>query len=314
MWFFGKHIGRNAIKESFDDLAAGLCYFNRNGLPILVNRTMDRLTFELLGHDLQYEEELQEAAARLEKRLFFSEDGKVWKIDSREMPGYGTEYSASDITTIYRNNLLLQEKNRQLQEMNAAIEAIGRNYAAIAREEEVLSMKMRIHSEMGSCGLSIRNYYKNGNSREQKQELVQKLREVVALLKGKSGRDKEENSIGELLRTAEAIGASIEIEGMIPEEEGAVDLLVLSMRECLINAIRHAAGDHLFVKIHRTESEYQVQITNNGRDPEGVIREGGGLSSLRRKIERAGGTMTILYSPRFCLSVILPRISEGTKA
>ncbi len=299
-------IGRNSIKESFDNLETGLCYFNKSGLPILVNRTMDNLAFEIIGRDLQYEEEFAIAVQELPDKLFFSENGRIWKFDINRNPEYGTEYIAADITGIYQDNLTLQKKNQELQKIHEAIEEIGKNYVAIAREEEILSMKMRIHGEMGKCVLNLQKYYQEGCPKDKRNSLIQELKNTVSLLKGEVGKTDTEEPLIELEKTAEAIGAKIHIQGEVPVEYEVRHLLVLSMRECLINAIRHAGGDTLFVTIEHHDDMCTTQITNNGQDPDEEIVEGGGLSSLRKKIERVNGSMQISSAPHFCLTVTIP--------
>ena len=54
-----------------------------------------------------------------------------------------------------------------------------------------------------------------------------------------------------------------------------------------------------------------LTITNNGKRPDGPIVEGGGLSTLRRRVERAGGTMVVQSLPIFKLTVTVPREKEG---
>ncbi len=299
-------IGRNSIKESFDNLTTGMAYFNKNGLPILVNHAMDRLAFEIMGHDLQYEVELRNAIIKLPKQIHFSNNGKVWEFSFQEQPGYGMEYVAADITEIYKNNLLLQEKNKQLQQMNEAVEKIGKNYIAIAREEEILSMKMRIHSEMGKCGLNLQKYYQKNCPKDKKQELILEMQNAISMLKGEVGKTDEEDSMKELLQTADAIGAKIKIFGKMPADLTQKNLLVLAMRECLMNTIRHAGGDTVFVQIEKKKTFFIIEITNNGQIPKIPITEGGGLSSLRKKMERVGGEMSITIVPRFCLKLKIP--------
>ena len=41
-----------AVKESFDNLPAGICFFAAGGMPVLCNRAMARLAFALTGRDL----------------------------------------------------------------------------------------------------------------------------------------------------------------------------------------------------------------------------------------------------------------------
>ena len=52
--------------------------------------------------------------------------------------------------------------------------------------------------------------------------------------------------------------------------------------------------------------DYIAQFTNDGIQPTCDIVEGGGLSSLRRKIEREGGSMMVDAFPEFTLTVTLP--------
>ena len=51
-------------------------------------------------------------------------------------------------------------------------------------------------------------------------------------------------------------------------------------------------------------------FTNDGAAPETPVTEGGGLTSLRRRVEGAGGRMLVKSMPRFALTVELPMESE----
>ena len=50
-----------------------------------------------------------------------------------------------------------------------------------------------------------------------------------------------------------------------------------------------------------------VVMMNNGGTPMQEIVEGGGLSSLRSRIEKAGGVMNIKSLPEFRLTLTLPK-------
>ena len=43
----------NSIKEAFDTLPAGICFFSERGLPVLCNTQMYRLAYQIQGKDLQ---------------------------------------------------------------------------------------------------------------------------------------------------------------------------------------------------------------------------------------------------------------------
>ncbi len=62
----------------------------------------------------------------------------------------------------------------------------------------------------------------------------------------------------------------------------------------------------LFIEIEEMPDSYAVVFTNDGDVPEAsTVVEGGGLGSLRRKIERAGGEMYVSGKPSFTLTLKL---------
>ena len=78
----------------------------------------------------------------------------------------------------------------------------------------------------------------------------------------------------------------------------------------LTNAVRYAEATELYADFSETETEASVTLTNNGKLPEGEIAEGGGLSSLRKRVERAGGQMIVQSLPAFRLTVTIPKGKE----
>ena len=50
-----------------------------------------------------------------------------------------------------------------------------------------------------------------------------------------------------------------------------------------------------------------VCFSNDGDRPDGEVTEGGGLGSLRKKVEREGGSMTVNSEPVFQLAITLPK-------
>lgn len=66
------------------------------------------------------------------------------------------------------------------------------------------------------------------------------------------------------------------------------NLVTMAVCECLTNTVRHAGGDEVYVKIDKGSENLAVTVTNNGTPPKSEITPGGGLISLRDKIERFG--------------------------
>ena len=103
--------------------------------------------------------------------------------------------------------------------------------------------------------------------------------------------------------TCERMKISFLQTGELPKQERVAYLLTCAVRECVTNAVRYAEATELYVGFSETEAEASVTISNNGKIPESEIVEGGGLSTLRRRVERAGGVMTVQSLPNFKLTV-----------
>ena len=86
----------------------------------------------------------------------------------------------------------------------------------------------------------------------------------------------------------------------------AAELLYAAMQVCLSNAVQYAQATELTAHIWEDGDRYNILLRNNGKPPEKPVAEGGGLSNLRRRIERAGGTMTVQSLPVFALVIGLP--------
>lgn len=76
------------------------------------------------------------------------------------------------------------------------------------------------------------------------------------------------------------------------------------------NAVRHASATELRLSLTETDENYIAVFTNNGKPPEAEITEGGGLSSLRSKIEKESGFIKITAHPVFQMTLTLPKGKE----
>lgn len=321
MKLFKRKSLKSSIKEAFDNLPSGLCFFTEKGILVLCNYQMHRLVFALTGRDLQNITDLREAledlpksgGAKREGDFILLPEGDAWHFTEKlvkddEGRSY-IQFLAVNGTDLHEKTKELKEKNTKLAEMAARMENINKNIAAIMKEEEILSMKMRVHNEVGICVLSTRKYYLEGCREKQKEELLALWQKTLGLLKNGICQEDEADLYQELLEAAAIAGAKIILTGHLPQGPLPSYLIICAIREALTNAIRHGRGDQLFVKIKEDDTTAIATITNNGDSPKGEITEGGGLSSLRTRIEKAGGTMTIACLPEFTLIVSV--LKEG---
>lgn len=314
-----KRIGlRNPVKEAIDHLPCGICFFDENGSLVLCNILMYQLAFSLIGHDLQTETDLSSAleilpensAAIRDGESFRLPDGTVWQfscsaVHDEENKTYN-EYIAANVTELYEQQQKLKQSSEEQKKLATHMRRITKNIIEITREEEILSMKMQIHGEVGWCLQSLRQYYTEGCPADGKKDIVKRLRKITATLHGEIGHDDELDVLDELIHTAALAGANVNIYGEVPKSEDIVLLVTAAIRECLTNTLYHAGGDEVSAVITKADSYITVCITNNGNPPKETIIEGGGLTSLRRRIEKAGGRFLVKSLPRFVLDITIP--------
>ena len=308
-----------SIKEAFDNLPAAVCFFDRNGIVLLCNRRMYQLAHAISGHDLQTRQELESwlerlpegGTARKDGNVFLLSDGSAWRMELHSVrEPEGEEYIqaiASDVSELYQKKLQLEDKIRKQREMLKSIENISHNLAVITRNEETLWLKMKIHNDLGVALNFARYYLNSGCPLGDKAEFITRQKDMLQILFHESHARENDDPLKELYHVAEGMGMKIVTEGDRGWSVEAERILSYALRECLTNTIRHAEGDTVYVKSSRQGELLCCVFWNNGRAPEQKITEGGGLSSLREKITRCGGTMRIQSFPQFRMDILLPQ-------
>lgn len=311
----------NAVKEAFDNLPSGICFFNQNGTVTLCNYQMYRVFYALTGKDLQSLPELREVINRpvdeshRDHDVFLLDDGSAWRfaqerITARDGNTY-TQVTASNVTELYRRQKELERDNQKLEEDAERIRRLSSDIIALIREEEILNMKMRVHDDIGRSVIATRRFLQQGRPMEELDLTAWK--NAVRLLKHETEHSVEQDAVAELMNAAYGIGIQVCIDGSFPENTAAKEIILSVIRECMTNAVRHAGAKELYVRLACGGHTASVSVTNNGAAPDGEIVEGGGLTSLRILVKKSGGTMEVRSTPEFELTVSVPVGSEGIK-
>jgi len=312
-------LSRKSIKEGSDNLPDGICFFDERGTVRLINRKMMSIGVMLFGKEIQTLDELHTALSnplvaveRLDKAvsLYRFPDGTVRRFAERTITDRDgetvTEVIATDVTELYVKQAELNVENARLADVNRRMKWLLDNMSDIVREEEILSMKIRVHDEIGHGILSAKKVLLQQQDIAVIREKAALWETAVDLLYRANNMPPFPDEWETVEACAEDLGVEIELDGEMPEQIFQRHLLILAVRECLTNCVRHAGGSRIFVALDSGEEGIACVITNNGIAPKGNIIEGGGLSGLRRRIEREGGTMKLQSSPRFSLTVTLP--------
>ena len=309
----------NAIQESLDNLPSGIVFFDGNGMPKLMNHRMHQICMNLAGRDIQNITELEEALSKpLKEQVFFDDDlkvygfsdGSVWKFSEKEIITTGgdrfSQVLASEVSELYRSKVLLKRENQKLQEMSAAMKELSKNVVTLTREEETLSMKMRVHDNLGYSVLAAQRMLMR-ESEEDRDIFLSQWKQTLDLLNKDNESVEDEQLHRQVQDRAKFLGVKIIYTGEKIWESHIFRLLDIILLEALSNCVRHAGASELYVKFGSAEHEWGVVITDNGQKPEKNIKEGGGLSGIRKRVEQCGGTLRICSDPIFSITVKIPK-------
>ncbi len=302
-----------SVRQALDDFGTGVCYTDSAGRIVLMNRAMREMVSEVSENSGELPQTMDEIRKTLEgfrdpetDDIYRMGESRICRIRSGEMDGGLTGFvrmTAQDVTELYRAADVLEEENRKLEETNARMRTMFDRLSDRVREQEALELKMKVHNEIGSSLISISELMEKESPGDLDAQM-RVLRNAVSYFTG--DRKEEPKSFDEIRLQAAELGVTLRLEGSLPANSPAATLTILAARECVTNCIRHAKGSEVRVKISETDHGYRISITNDGLPPAGRIREGGGLSALRRSVEDAGGSMRILDDPGFELLLELP--------
>ena len=320
-------LGRDSIKQALDMLPSGICYFAPSGRVKLCNRQMNSLFHTISQGDLQTLAELQDALSdcdacsgviRLswERQTYLFPDGKAWRYRQSEVKASDgatyTEAVFSDITELYNKNLELKAQIKRLKAISRELKWLSDNVLILTREKEVLSAKTKLHDDMGAGLIAIRHIL-NNNGTQEAATAVDVFRRAVSAIKYDNAYPRGHSELDRFLQDAEAIGIKVDLSGELPRQEELRRVMILAMRECLTNSVRHAGATTIHITAENKGDSVSMKITNDGRVPETEVVPKGGLHNLYRHVMACGGTMEIQSKPGFALTVVLPATEEGTK-
>lgn len=309
-----RHFGFNVIKESFDQLPTATCFFDSTGGVVLCNRRMYELSQYLLHSSIQYLAEAEQALAsppdgvvpiaHAENTYQFP-DQTIWKFEKRIVTDRYketyTQLTAADVTQLHQALTQFAIDNHKLAQDAEKLKELSKTVEAVAREKEALAAKSAMHDSLASCITVTKQFLAGDLDRISAEVVLREWEKSIAF------RDSVlEPAKDSLYHAAKSSGVTIRITGKIPDGDMS-ELIYTAMQVCLTNAVQYAKATELTACIPENGDNVTVMIRNNGKQPEQPVREGGGLTNLRRRIEAAGGTMRIQSLPEFILCIEIPK-------
>ncbi len=320
------HISRGSIKEALDTLPAGLCFAELDGAVRFLNLRMRFLASEMMGHAIMdanafWETVVTQSETQRQRReaqpVIELTNGTVWQFTRTQEYIEGKplwRIRAQDVTDLSYRRKQLEKENKALADLSNRLSEFGQRVTESTREQEILETKIRIHDAVGHTLLATQHSLMTEVTEEEKKAVLALWRSNLVFLRGeKLGEEVPEetvaaDSLKDLETAADAIGVKIVWQGdPLPEDATVRNLTETMLHECLTNTVRHAGGTEVYVSPMEANAFWIIECTNNGMKPTEEIREGGGLGSLRKKVERAGGWMELLWKDGFLLRMAIPK-------
>lgn len=307
-----------SVKDAISVLPAGLCFYDETGRLLLMNEQIGNECREITGMPLLDGAAFWSAmcegntadgivcSCEGESVLVEKNDGRAicYKRIIHILDGKTIyELSGSDISQEFALKREVEEQNEELRKMNVRLRKYGETVTEVTKERETLAARVKVHDGMGSLILKT----KRALSQEKcdKEALIREWNGIVSLI---YAPDTEDDRAEEIKKTAESVGVKILYTGVRPPKGSVAEkILANAVFECITNTARHADGDELSITVSDDGEFLTARFSNNGRPPQSEIVEGGGLSSLRSMTEMAGGSMRVESTPRFMLTVNVPK-------
>lgn len=303
--FFGhwkeEHITPMSVKDSIDRLHAGLCYWEDGGRIILSNKKMDEICMAISGEMLLNGEKFLDC---LESECIPMSDGTIKYFFHNQVEFEDKqihELVAVDVTELYKKNELLEQETISLQKMNESLRKYNQNIVETVRKQEILDAKVYIHDEMNRLMLVTTSNTETPLAEEEFKEILTLWRNNAILLGGESEKAKDNTDVSEVNQLAELLGIQITWQGDAPEVmPGSIrKVFIMVAREAIANAVKHAEAKNITIGIHKKDAKLLIEISNDGKLPEGKITLGGGLSNIKRMVEEKRGQFRVEAKEQF---------------
>lgn len=304
------HLWSESVKSAIDALPVAVCV-GTDKTTYLVNVRMNEFCVHAFGKAAASAKELwanvcEKGEAHGDSVLVHGEGVALSfaksnvLLDQREY----TQITAYDVTEQYRITKELQDKHDKLEEVRLRQLEVRHQTEELARSKELLNARVTVHDEIGHI-LLLGKYYFEHVDQNDEALLTAIRRSNELLLSSNVGAEDVPDEYRETVQWVESIGIGIKLTGDVPHQIEIRRVLAQAIKECATNAVKHADARSIEVKIDETDEEVAATITNDGKPPKGEIVPSGGLLSLKRTVEEAGGTMTVESSPIVAIRMIL---------
>ena len=235
-------------------------------------------------------------------------DGKVWFFTRCDIYIKNRRYvqlSAADVTEQWMLTNELNAQRAMLQSRGLELKEMISEVRFLCREEEMLRIRSRFHDILGQRLALLFRSLREGE--EPDEELIRRFAyNLPEELSGREAVTTAADRLETLCRLMQEIGVTLIIDGNLPAKESLAWLGMDIITEAVTNSVRHGLASEVYISLGQSGGNFSMRITDNGIPPKSEPVEGGGLSSIRRKVGLFDGSVRVETKPRFVLSVFIP--------
>ena len=214
------------------------------------------------------------------------------------------------ILKFYSQNQQLQTALNEADESKAQLEEAYKELSRTAVYEERNRIAKDIHDNAGHSMTTVIMQTEAAKLLIDSDPQEAKTRIISANIQAKNALEQMRESVHLLAGREQVITLKEEIEEIIAQtidgtelkircniEDIALDsessrFICNSVKECLVNGIKHGRATAFFVEMKKEFSNVCLLISDNGSGADGNIAEGFGLRGMREKAEKLGGRCT----------------------
>lgn len=317
-----KNLSAFSVKEALDTMEFGIMLCKGPGESagqiLLINSMMMNLMYRLTGKLLYSGKEFYELLQNSQvvpachrkgddsAVMYTLEDESVWRFDQQFLMDENKKYvfiTASDITRYSWTMDQLGQQNQELKIRNQELKDMLRNMESLCRTEETVRTKSRVHDVLGQqISLILRSVREH---REPDEKLLQPFRDGLPQQLRNAVQDCG-NSLRMVAKSFQSLGVRVSIDGKLPGTPEIQKVLYEVAAEAMTNAVYHGYASKIQINFSHTGGQCRMRIRDNGKVKNLPIQEGGGLRSMRRKVEELGGQFSYSTREHFSILVSIP--------
>lgn len=309
-------ISAMSVKEAFDRLPTGLAYHTPNGVPIMVNESMQQLSRSILGEPVTDANTFWEKvkaynagdAVRDNNVIVNAGDDGIYNVSRGKVTINGIdiyELIASEISTEYRLTRELEAKRDKARVLNSRLKALMGTIEYVSMNRELLKLKTALHDNIGQSILIARRYLYSPDSVDRQRMLEFWHDNVSHLINDEP--EEWELPYYVVSKEADRLGIKLSIIGELPKERRLIPVVDAAVSAQVGNTLKHTNGTVVTVTVSDKGDDYCIVLKDDGEEPRGEREPLGGLENLRSEVENAGGIMKIEWSSDFALVITLPK-------